>query len=56
MRTNLDLIAKSVEQCSPKTVDSMNLKPAGVMVLLFEREGEHGARGALLLLLCVYEL
>ncbi len=41
MKPNFDLIAKSVEQCRPKTMDSMNLKPAGVMVLLFEREGEH---------------
>ena len=41
LSTDFDLIAKSVRECSPKGVGSTNLKPAGVMVLLFERRGEY---------------
>ena len=41
LSTDFDLIAKSVRECSPKRVGSTNLKPAGVMVLLFEKRGEY---------------
>ena len=41
LRINFELISKSVRRASPKTIQGAGLKPAGVMVLLFQREGEY---------------
>ena len=41
LKINFDLISKSVRETSPKVIEGADLKLAGVMVLLFQREEEY---------------